>query len=239
MSHDVFKDHQVLEVAAKDLKKADLQRELLAKPCTQKICVIFEGDETEFPGFLISLKTHFEKVYFAIRASRKARLDDFSAQAPHWLLQELHVLPSAFEAKRRETLTCSETRKFVQKIREKGGLAKPLPYRDFEKSEKSKKPGIIQWQTQCSQAPFFSVVIPTRNNEDFLVNVVAHLFQQDLDTHDYEILVVDDGGKDQSLKKLQGLLGPLSGQINFKYIYCPRYKENPQEFNAGYCRNQK
>lgn len=234
----MFKKTNVLEVPAYQLTNPDLQNSLLAQPKDQRVCLLFNGDETEFPGFLFTLKDHFTDLSFALKLSRKTKLAAFSKKVPFWIFTQLHVLPTAFDVNDADTLTCGETQKMVATLLEKGARATPLPYRDFavEAFDEEEKE-ILKWSSECSSRPRLSVIIPTRNYESFLINVLRHLFDQSLSKQDYEVIVVDDGGTDRSFEKAKMILGPLSSQVNFKYIYNPRSPLKENHFRAGHCRN--
>lgn len=53
------------------------------------------------------------------------------------------------------------------------------------------------------QEPTFTVVIPLYNKEDYIVKSVQSVLNQTF--IDFELLVIDDGSSDSSLKKLQGI----------------------------------
>jgi len=68
--------------------------------------------------------------------------------------------------------------------------------------------------------PVFSVVIPTYNRKNNLKNVLDKFFKQDYPKSKYEIIVIDDGSKDNTLTMVKKLK-PI---CNFKYFYWPRKK---------------
>jgi glycosyltransferase involved in cell wall biosynthesis len=234
----VFKKNNVLEFSFSELGSPETQKLLLQLPKEQEVTIIFEGDETSFPGFLFTLKDHFLNAHYAIRLTRKTKIGAFSKVVPFWIFTQLHALPVAFDVNDANTLTCGETKKAVAKLLEKGARATPLPYRDFKvETLQADEAEVIKWQSRTSEDPFLSVIIPTRNYEGFLINVLRHLFDQSLARSQYEVILVDDGGTDQSFEKAKMLLGPLSSEINFKYIYNPRGAGKENHFRAGHCRN--
>lgn len=84
-----------------------------------------------------------------------------------------------------------------------------------------------------------SVIIPTYNNKSYLANVVRHLAQQDLEPHNYEIVIVDDGSTDETKTFLLESLA-VQKKINLKYIFFPRSEERKMgdhQFRAGIARN--
>lgn len=85
-----------------------------------------------------------------------------------------------------------------------------------------------------------SVIIPSYNNRDYLLNTIKHLVRQDLPRERFEIVVVDDGSNDGSLEAVRSLVAPLEGLLNFKYIYSPRLKPRKMgdaNYRAGISRN--
>lgn len=85
-----------------------------------------------------------------------------------------------------------------------------------------------------------SVIIPSYNNRDYLLNTIKHLSRQDLAPERFEIVVVDDGSNDGSLEAVRNLVMPLDGKLNFKYIHSPRLKPRKMgdaNYRAGISRN--
>lgn len=228
----------VVEVSAAALFDESERERLLALPTSQPVCVIFEGDERTFPGFLFTLKRRFEVLYFALRLSRRTDIAGFAAQAPRWVLSELHPLPQSFDVRDAETLTCSEIKNLLEKLAEAGAGLNPLPYRDYRQTTSSTFPSpVSRWKCVTTGTPKLSVIVPTRNTADFLVNLLRHLYLQTLPRSEYEVLVIDDGGTDRSLEQVQALLGPLGSSIHFEYVECPRPVASEKLFRAGFCRN--
>lgn len=85
-----------------------------------------------------------------------------------------------------------------------------------------------------------SVIIPSYNNRDYLLNTVRHLCRQSMSRSHFEIIVVDDGSNDGSITALKSEMARLEGQINFKYIFSPRAKPRTMgdaNYRAGISRN--
>ncbi|HRO68215.1 MAG TPA: glycosyltransferase, partial [Pseudobdellovibrionaceae bacterium] len=178
------------------------------------------------------------KLMFALRARRGIPVERFLKTVPHWVPQNLHLLPSSFDLKNGETMTASEIMKLIETFRRHGVSLKPLPYRDYKVGfrEAQPKPELL-WSSSLKASPKLSVIIPTRNSGDFLLNVIRHLFDQDLSTTDYEVIVVDDGSEETGLSEFQAFLGPMTARVQFKFIFCPRSSGRPEQFRAGFCRN--
>lgn len=85
-----------------------------------------------------------------------------------------------------------------------------------------------------------SVIIPSYNNRDYLLNTIKHLSRQDLFAGHFEVIVVDDGSNDGSQDAVRSLATSFDGQLNFKYIYSPRSKPRKMgdaNYRAGISRN--
>lgn len=85
-----------------------------------------------------------------------------------------------------------------------------------------------------------SVIIPSYNNRDYLLNTIKHLIRQDLPREQFEVVVVDDGSNDGSEAAVKELVQSLDGNFNFKYIYSPRSqprKMGDANYRAGISRN--
>lgn len=61
-----------------------------------------------------------------------------------------------------------------------------------------------------------SVVIPTYNRSDILQECLDALFHQDIPDNDYEVIVVDDGSKDETQKVLDGF---AAKHKNFRFLH--------------------
>ncbi len=92
---------------------------------------------------------------------------------------------------------------------------------------------------KISQKPKISVIIPTRNRKNSLKLVCNSLFNQNYPKSDYEIIIVDDGSDDETIRMIR----KLKPTVNFKYFYWPRIKVNKKNkwsrfYNrAGLSRN--
>ncbi len=85
-----------------------------------------------------------------------------------------------------------------------------------------------------------SVIIPSYNNRDYLVNTIKHLARQNYSTSGFEIVVVDDGSTDGTADAVRQTMQQFEGQLNFKYIYSPRAKPRKMgdaNYRAGISRN--
>lgn len=234
----VYPHPQVREVFLRELSEDKYREEILSLSPEQEITLLFTGDETEFPGILLTLRQRFLRLRYAVLAGRRARLKSFLASLPHWILPQLDVLARPYNPKDPETLTCDETARFVRKLLEAGARARPLPYRDYDVAPRPRLTERVEWISSSCPEPFFSVVIPSRNGAAFLLNVVRHLSLQDFPMENFEVLIVDDGGSDDSLDRIRAYLGPMGSKLSLTYIYVPRSEFPLEQFNAGHCRNR-
>lgn len=85
----------------------------------------------------------------------------------------------------------------------------------------------------------FSVIIPTYNYKNQVLNTLKYLSQQDYPKNQFEIIVVDDGSSDNTILALKDFaLENL--ECNMKFIYYPRVlarKSGDARFRAGIARN--
>lgn len=99
----------------------------------------------------------------------------------------------------------------------------------------------ITWSFKSKNPdPKLSVVIPSFNNLLFLSQVLTHLFQQSITPDHYEIIVIEDGGQDQTSEIIQSLFAKYKNQINLKFIYWSKHhsqKGSQNFFRAGLARN--
>ncbi len=84
-----------------------------------------------------------------------------------------------------------------------------------------------------------SVVIPTYNNEMYILNTLKHLAAQSLRPEEFEVIIVNDGSDDESDEKIKTYLA-ASRFRNYAYLYSPRPKKREMgdaQFRAGVTRN--
>lgn len=91
---------------------------------------------------------------------------------------------------------------------------------------------------ECPETPDISVIIPTFNNKLFVYNVLRHLARQNFSNKKFEVVLVDDGGTDETLNYIKTFGVPKSLQLKFAYWprRCPKNKER-SFFRAGLSRN--
>ncbi len=170
----------------------------------------------------------------------------FLKEVPPELLSQVYIEFEPWSEARPHLLTVNEVVSFLYELRHHIPSWKP-----------SRRPGVEIWDHRISnsfelessrwsekefgtlkEVPVISVVIPSFNNKYFVQNVISHLAQQDLAFEKYEVIVVDDGGADQTLSYIE-LFGIPKG-LQLRYIYWPRPQARSRGdtfFRAGLCRN--
>jgi MoaA/NifB/PqqE/SkfB family radical SAM enzyme/GT2 family glycosyltransferase len=83
-------------------------------------------------------------------------------------------------------------------------------------------------QENPSQIPYVSIVIPTFNRSKILKNTITSLCNQTYPSSDFEVIVVDDGSKDDTPEMIKSLKTP------FRIRY---YAQNDLGYGAGRARN--
>ena len=86
---------------------------------------------------------------------------------------------------------------------------------------------------------FFSLIIPSYNNEEQLLNTLKSLARQDYPREEYEVIVVDDGSLDNTKTMIKSFMREYSS-LNLKALSFPRVVERKigdSRFRAGLARN--
>jgi glycosyltransferase involved in cell wall biosynthesis len=205
---------------------------------------------------LVKTPAEFEKIRFPNRFQIVIQPQN-KADKQRWLMvlkhlpietlnQQVFLEFEPWSEARAELLTVNEVVGFLYELRYHRPDWKP-----------QRRPGIELWDHRISdnfelessnwqeknfhfqnEKPLLSVVIPSYNNKFFVRNVIQHLGLQSLDSKQYEVIVVDDGGTDQTLSYLE-LFGVPKG-LQLKYVYWPRpglRSRGDTFFRAGLCRN--
>lgn len=65
---------------------------------------------------------------------------------------------------------------------------------------------------------FYSVIVPTYNRSNDIINALSHLIEQTISKNNYEIIIVDDGSTDDTKEKVTEFVGQYP-DYNIKYFY--------------------
>lgn len=87
---------------------------------------------------------------------------------------------------------------------------------------------------------FVSVIIPSFNNANYLIQTLKNLFNSTYEKKFFEIILVDDGSSDDTQPLVKKLFDKYKDQLNLKLIYIPRFKQRimgDANYRAGIARN--
>lgn len=85
-----------------------------------------------------------------------------------------------------------------------------------------------------------SVIVPTYNRKNTVINTLRHLQRQDFSVERYEIIIVDDGSDDGTLERVREHLARTPSRFNLKYLYLSRStarRPGDANFRVGIARN--
>ncbi len=95
--------------------------------------------------------------------------------------------------------------------------------------------------SSLTPAPEISVIVPTFNRLNMVINTLRHLQRQTMDAEKFEVIIVDDGSDDGTLEKVRAHLTRTPSRFNLKYLVFPRHDANTttafQEYRSGIARN--
>ncbi len=162
--------------------------------------------------------------------------------------KEVHLYFSYQFALSSPFLNCKESHKVVGLLRKKFPKHSFLPPKGVDlwdhraRSDFDMEPLVYPcFQTQSSNPNLkFSVIIPTYNNQNHLRVVLKHLYQQNVGLDQFEVIVVDDGGTDQTQPLIIELLNSFAKPMNFKYVFFQRHRKRvmgDSQYRAGISRN--
>jgi len=201
------------------------------------VCNVFFEDVHSFPNVDLNLIPSIK--YFTLILTKNNQHISLKKTCPAWILKNLEVYAPYKKHKFDSFLIPRQIYKFIKR----NPSLKPFSGEIYDSSipfdmdlEPLTKPVA---QNQISHLINFSIVIPNYNNKKEIVNTLQCLIKQDYPTNQFEIIVVDDGSTDQSLKIVQKFLKDQTN-INWKIIHFPRViprKSGDCRFRAGIARN--
>jgi glycosyltransferase involved in cell wall biosynthesis len=92
----------------------------------------------------------------------------------------------------------------------------------------------IQQYIECS------IIIPSFENKNYLVQVLNNLFELNYSKENFEIIIIDDGSNDGTYETMIKLLCKKENEYNFFYYYLPRFQRRVMgdaRYRAGISRN--
>lgn len=191
-----------------------------------------------------------QKDIFVIRNPLKEEIkkwtENLRAKSSHLKFDQIFFEISPWDELWKEQLNVHETAAFLYELKHHFPNWNPKPRqgvdlwdarirKDFELEPTSWNEKKINFEIK---QPEISVIIPTFNNKFFLSACLRHLEKQSLESTLFEVLVIDDGGSDESLAYLE--VFNLFKRLQIRYIYWPRPQTRFRGdgfYRAGLCRN--
>ena len=232
----------ILQVNLKSLRE-DLRRFILSFDGTEVImCFLIESMEVLNQINFEMIKKDFPDCLFHLVISKQLDVSKCRVLLQQNILKDLYVTAPHKEKSFDLFLSCRELYHFTIKNSELCDktfsgldLYDPRISSSLE-LEISAKPMITYFVGD--QTPQISVIIPTYNNETYILNTLRHLSQQSLSIEKFEVIVVNDGSDDNSHEKILSFLNEKKFQ--YLYFYCQRPKKREMgdaQFRAGVSRN--
>ncbi len=234
----------VLQIHIDDLKGASQQK----LKAYHRVEVLSDGLE-KLTSAPVLVRTEFSQVNLIVTKQ------NWKGIVKHWLSLSAPVrakIKFIFlqnEKGKKKYLKCREMFKFHSELMKKD---KNLNQKQFEADhdiydtrvaqdmdlEASFQP-IFENKINSSQ-PQLSIVIPSYNNKNEVLQTLKFLNNQTIKKEAYEIILVDDGSSDGTTDFIMENFHKLGFQINFKLIHYPRIiprQPGDQRFRAGLARN--
>ncbi len=202
---------------------------------------------------LISLEaydlTHVESVLFIVKKSNyKSILKDW--------FKVLSKVRTKIKFKFLQTgvskvkyLSCYQAYKFHKKLQK---LDRTVEQSQFLSDVDIYEPKVaVDMELEATYQPLFvnkvldsnillSIVIPSYNNKNEVLQTVKYLNNQNLDKKSYEVVMVDDGSTDGTSQFIKENFYKFGYSLNFKLIHYPRVAPRvpgDKRFRAGLARN--
>lgn len=207
-----------------------------------KVIITFDPYERTLSSHLDALYESRDKVLFQLDFQDNFDIKSFFSNLPIWIRQQIYFHPCTLKLK-------------AKQIYEMGRTITSL----FPEVQFLPVPGLDQFDLRIADAVALvpdgelkfrlhsaapnikiSVIIPTYENQEYLLNCIRHLLNQSLNRNEFEVVIVDDGSPNLNLVSLENFLMPEMGHCNLSYFFLPK-KMIPESFfgnfRAGLCRN--
>lgn len=197
---------------------------------------------------LRELTDAFEKCHLSIVVHKNISWNDLSLAKVFKKFAEIHLYFPYQLSMNEPFLNCKESHKVLGILRKKFPGLSFLPPKGVDlwdrraHSDFDMEPFDLPcFETQSTNPSIkYSVIIPTYNNQNHLRVVLRHLYRQSVGLDNFEVIVVDDGGTDQTQELVMELLGKFPKPMNFKYIFFKRTRQRVMgdaQYRAGISRN--
>lgn len=236
----------VLQVCLSKLNEAEFVSYLKRFSKDFSIEFILDGYSSSLP--VIELTQYFKDHHFTLPLYKNLDWKKILSKEILKLTQEIHLYFSYPLQMDSPYLSCQESHNIFGLLKKYFPQIRFLPPKAVDiwdhraKPDFDMEPYILPCFESQSQNPNikYSVIIPTYNNQNHLRVTLRHLFVQDVGLDQMEIIVVDDGGTDQTQELVMELLKQSNKDVNFKYIFFPRPRKRvmgDSQYRAGISRN--
>jgi glycosyltransferase involved in cell wall biosynthesis len=210
--------------------------------------ILLDGEQAIPEGMISALQARFHAMHFSILVHKQLDWEKALSPAALRLSGEFHLyFPYQLEADD-PFITCAEAHRLYRRLKKILPNTRFLPPKGTDLWDKRVKENLEMepflrpcFETSSASPQIkYSVVIPTYNNQNHLRVTIRHLLAQDVGPDAFEIIVVDDGGTDQTQSLLFQLMRQQPEKYNFKYLFFPRAQKRSMgdaQFRAGIARN--
>ncbi|MCJ8275692.1 MAG: glycosyltransferase [Bdellovibrionales bacterium] len=236
----------VLQVCSSMLKDKDFLKELSSFDSSMDVEIM--NDRIVSIEAIKNLKSRFNSVHFTVPVRKKLDWKTTITSELLSLTQQVHLyFPYNLNGEQRY-LNTMQAQALVRRLEQLCPKMKFLPPKGVDIWDHRAMPDFDMepfylpcFETRSKKPQIrFSVVIPTYNNQNHLRVTLKHLYKQNVGTDAFEIIVVDDGGTDQTQELVMKQLSELTEPINFKYVFFPRPRKRvmgDSQYRAGISRN--
>ncbi len=194
------------------------------------------------------LTAHFKNCHLSIVVHKSLQWDELLRPTLLNFFSEVHLYFPYQLAISEPYLNCKQSHKVLGLLKKRLPNIKFLPPKGVDLWDRralhdfDMEPFVLPcYETKSSNPDIsYSVIIPTYNNQNHLRVVLRHLYRQSVGLDKFEVIVVDDGGTDQTQELVMELLDSFPESMNFKYIFFKRARKRvmgDSQYRAGISRN--
>ncbi len=209
---------------------------------------IHDSNDNRVIERLSTLSGHFQETHLSVIVHKQTNWTELLIPAILRQYKSIHLYFSYQLYAEDPFLNCKESHKVVGMLRKKFPGVSFLPPKGVDlwdrraRHDFDMEPFVLPCFEAQSRNPKirFSVIIPTYNNQNHLRVVLKHLYGQNVGVDIFEVIIVDDGGTDQTQRLVLELLESFPETMNIKYIFFPRGRQRvmgDSQYRAGISRN--
>ncbi len=238
----------VLQVCTSFLVDDDFFKNLLKQKSNFEIEWVLDFKSDLITKRVLECNHHFRFTHITIPIYKSLDWNLVYCAKLFHFFQDVHLYFSYQLSSQSEFLNCKQAHYLLGQLRKHFSQINFLPPKGVDLWDErafpdfDMEPFILPCFETHSTSPNirFSVIIPTYNNQNHLRAVLRHLYKQNVGLDHFEVIVVDDGGTDQTQALVFKLLKEFPKTMNFKYIYFPRMRKRTMgdsQYRAGISRN--